>query len=206
MKYSIVFAALSVSGALMLAELAACSNSGNGSTGPSDASLDVIAADTATDGGEAGATDAGCTGVMCNGECIPSGDCHGCSGAPFLCASTGQCAAGCQACSSLKGVAMPIECFACDINHQNPIGTCQQDDAGAYCLSGDYLGQYDGGPGYQCQCGNVSDCPGATQVCVPLGNVDASFCLTCGEATIGPIDGGACRDGGACQENLGRCQ
>jgi len=80
------------------------------------------------------------------------------------------------------------------------------DDAGSYCLSGDYVGQYDGGPGYQCECGDASACPGATQVCVPLGNVDASFCLTCGEATTGSIDGAACRDGGACQENLARCQ
>lgn len=101
---------------------------------------------------------------------------------------------------------MPIECFACDGNHQNPIGTCQPADAGSYCLNGDYVGQYKGGPGYQCGCNDVGSCPGATQVCVPLGNVDAGFCLTCGEATVGQIQGAPCKDGGTCQAVQALCQ
>lgn len=102
---------------------------------------------------------------------------------------------------------MPIECFACDINHANPIGSCQYDDAGSYCLSSDYAGQYGGQTGYLCTCadGGVSSCPGATQVCLPLGNVGQSFCLTCGEATVGAIQGAPCQGGGACQESQAVC-
>jgi hypothetical protein len=157
---------------------------------------------------DTGTPETGCTGVICNGSCTTAGDCRSCSGAPLLCGSTNQCVAGCQACTDPGGIALPIECFACDISGQNPIGTCQYDDAGTYCLSGDYAGQHEGGTGYQCACedADVSTCPGATQVCVPLGTLGHSFCLTCGEPTTGPIDGKPCRDGGTCQEGQALCQ
>ena len=192
---------------LAVAELAACSP-GSSDAGPAaDAGVDGagLDADARVDGADGGDADAACTGVMCNGSCIPATDCRTCPGAPLLCASSGECAAACNACNS-KGNPMPIECFACDSNHENPIGTCQYDDAGSYCLSGDYLGQYLGGNGYQCECSNVTQCPGATQVCVPLGNYDAGFCLTCGESTVGMMQGLPCKDGGACQVNQTACE
>lgn len=154
---------------------------------------------------DAGPPDAGpCTGVLCNGQCLP--DCRSCTGAPLLCGLTGACVSTCAGCQDAGATAMPIECFACDSNHQNPIGTCQPADAGSYCLSGDYLGQYQGGSGYQCGCNEAGACPGATQVCIPLGNYNAEFCLTCGEATIGPIQGAPCKDGGTCQAAQAICQ
>lgn len=163
------------------------------------------------DGGviDSGMPDAGCPGVTCNGVCTTAHDCRSCSGAPLLCGSSGQCVADCQTCVDTGGTALPIECFACDSNGQNPIGSCQYHDAGSYCLSGDYVGQYsDGGIGYQCACvdADVASCPGPTQVCVPLGVAGHSFCLTCGESTIGPIQGQPCRDGGTCQEGQALCQ
>ncbi len=163
--------------------------------------------------GEAGRPDsavpeAGCTGVLCSGACTTASDCRTCNGAPLLCASTGQCVASCQGCKDTSDAAMPIECFACDSNHQDPIGTCQYDDPNLYCLSGDYTGQYQGGSGYQCTCADAgaASCPGATQVCVPLGNVGATFCLTCGEATLASMQGRPCKGGGACQANAAVCQ
>ena len=147
-----------------------------------------------------------CTGVICAGVCLPATDCRGCSGAPLFCGATGTCVGTCAGCQDAREAGLPIACFACDSNHQNPVGTCQPADAGSYCLSGDYLGQYEGGQGYQCDCSDVSECPGPNQVCVPLGNRDAGFCLTCGEATIGPIQGQPCKDGGACEQSLAACQ
>ncbi len=157
---------------------------------------------------ESGMPEASCTGVTCNGSCIAASDCRSCSGAPLLCAATEQCVSDCRGCNDANDAGMPIECFACDSNHANPIGTCQYDDAGSYCLNGDYLGQYQGGSGYQCSCtdAGVGACPGATQVCVPLGNRGESFCLTCGEPTIGVIQGQPCRAGGTCQESQAACQ
>lgn len=227
MRHSFLLGTCLLGGALAPGVLAACglSVSGDGPSG-TDASLvdasEASAPDTSrvetgiTDSGvidsaaEAStldsSTEAGCVGVVCNGACVPASDCRSCSGAPLLCAPEGRCAATCQGCTDTSGTAMPIECFACDSTLLNPIGTCQYDDAGSYCLSGDYMGQYEGGPGYQCSCSSVSACPGATQVCVQLGHQDASFCLTCGEATIGVIQGQPCKGGGACQESTATCQ
>jgi hypothetical protein len=165
-----------------------------------DAGLDGDAGDH-----DAGRPDASCTGVRCGGQCLDARDCRSCVGSPLLCGS-GACVANCADCTDPQGVATPIECFACDSNHANPIGTCQYDDASSYCLSGNYLGQYQSGQGYQCACSNVSECPGATQACVPLGNYDAGFCLTCGESTIGSMQGRPCKDGGTCQVSQALCQ
>ncbi len=217
---------------LGLALFAACgtANKGTGATtdgGAGDAGTDADAAnadvtndvttdaDAANDSGMTDALpdsplDAGdvgpCTGVLCGSQCLQASDCRLCAGAPLLCGSTRACVSVCTDCADTQDAAMPIECFACDSNHQNPIGTCQYADAGAYCLSGDYLGQYQGGQGYQCGCSEAGACPGATQVCVPLGNVGAAFCLTCGEPTVGQIQGAPCKDGGTCQESLALCQ
>jgi hypothetical protein len=155
---------------------------------------------------DAGQADAdSCTGVRCAGQCLDAGDCRSCEGAPLLCGS-GTCMPSCFGCRDSQGVATPIECFACDSNHANPLGTCQYEDAGAYCLSGDYSGSYQGGLGYRCGCNDVSACPGATQVCVPLGSNNAGFCLTCGENTVGLMQGRPCKDGGACQTAQALCQ
>jgi hypothetical protein len=165
------------------------------------------AVEPSPDGGEAeAAAEAGCPGIVCNGTCMTDTDCRSCAGAPLLCPSTGQCMASCQGCSASNGGALPIECFACDRNHANPIGSCQPNDPTAYCLSGDYAGQYQNGTGYRCSCSNGNGCPGATQVCIPLGNYDGGFCLTCGESTVGSMQGVACTGGGSCQASLAACQ
>jgi hypothetical protein len=183
--------------------------------GPADASDGGPGADAKTEAAaetgadaptEAAVEASSCTGVMCAGQCLQAADCRSCTGAPLLCGATGTCVAACASCQDAHDAALPIDCFACDSNHQNPIGTCQPADAGSYCLSGDYLGQYQGGPGYQCGCGTADSCPGATQVCVPLGNRGAAFCLTCGESTVGQIQGQPCKDGGTCQASQALCQ
>ena len=153
---------------------------------------------------DAGPPDAACSGVRCDSQCLDAGDCQSCSGAPLLCGST--CVSSCSSCHDSQGVATPIQCFACDSNHANPIGTCQHDNPGSYCLSGDYSGQYRGGFGYRCSCNTVSACPGSTQACVPLGSSNAGFCLTCGEATVGSMQGLPCKGGGACQPAQAACQ
>jgi hypothetical protein len=218
--------AAAVLGTLLPPTLAACGlalsgdgapvEAGLGEAGLFDGSMDTSVADTSisesgamdsgSDGGEAAVAEAGCTGLLCNGMCLDAGDCRTCTGSPLLCGS--RCVSGCDTCTDPSGGAMPIGCFACDSNHANPIGSCQYDDAGSYCLNGDYQGQYQGGPGYQCLCtdGGVASCPGATQVCVPLGQVGQSFCLTCGEPTIGVIQGQGCKAGGSCQESQAVCQ
>jgi len=177
--------------------------SGDGAVDADTGVADAVAQDAPLD---TGAEASPCTGVICNGQCLPATDCHACSGAPLLCAPTHTCGTSCAGCQDTNGAAMPIDCFACDMNRKNPLGSCGYDDAGAYCLSGDYLGQYGGGDGFQCTCNTVADCPGSTQTCVPLGNLGDKFCLTCGEATIGTIQGLPCKDGGACQESQALCQ
>jgi hypothetical protein len=203
--FGAVFAATA---AAAIAHVTACSLGVSG-TGPSaadagpdnavEASVDEPAAEVAAEAAPA------CNGPMCNGACVTDPDCRSCPGAPLFCSLTGQCVSSCQSCSDPSGP-MPVECFACDSTHKNPIGTCQSQDAGAYCLSGDYSGQYQGGTGYRCGCQDVSGCPGATQVCIVLGNYDAGFCLTCGESTVGAIQGAACKGGGACQTHAAACQ
>ena len=149
----------------------------------SDASQDVDAAD--------GSPDA-CSGVLCNGACV--GSCQSCPGAHVLCKTTGKCAGDCAGC-----VDRPIECFSCDMNHQNPLGTCEPaDDASVYCLSGAYAGTYvDGGAGYHCACDDAGECPGATEVCGAELGIGA-FCLTCGERTYVSMQDAKCSGGGAC--------
>ncbi len=147
-----------------------------------------------------------CSGVICNGTCLAASDCRGCDAGSLLCAPTGQCVSQCAGCTDNANAALPIECFACDSTHQNPLGSCQYDDASSYCLSGDYFGAYaDAEPGYRCDCSEagVSDCPGATQVCVPLGA--ATFCLTCGETTGATLQDQSCNGGGACQSQEHTC-
>jgi hypothetical protein len=193
------------------------SNEGGGADATREADADGGEPDGVTDGpaeadgrndveAEATAEGGSCTGVICAGACLQATDCRSCPGASLLCGATGTCVATCAGCQDSQGAARPIDCFACDSNHQNAIGTCQPADAGSYCLSGDYAGQYQGGPAYQCGCSAVSGCPGPTQVCIPLGNFDAGFCLTCGETTVGQIQGQPCKDGGTCNAAGALCQ
>jgi hypothetical protein len=204
-----LFVGASCAGALLGtgAVFVACSVERNGTgevaeAGAQEAAVADAPADVAADRMETGP----CTGVVCNGQCLGATDCRSCTAAPLLCPSTGACVPQCAACRDSQGTPRPIECFACNSNLQSPIGTCEYDDAGSYCLNGDYLGHYDGDAGYQCGCSDVSSCPGATQVCVPLGNRDASFCLTCGEITLAQIQGQPCKDGGMCQASSATCQ
>jgi hypothetical protein len=143
--------------------------------------------------------DAGCPGLWCNGQCTSAADCRGCSGAPILCRATGTCGADCVSCGD------PVECFVCDINHQNPLGTCEPNDPGSYCLSDNYAGVYlDGGQGYHCGCGTTPDCPGGDQVCLYNVTAATNTCFTCGEAQV-PTQGAMCKSGGHCNVPKAHC-
>ena len=157
----------------------------------------------ASGGGDGDA--APCNGVLCSGSCMPWTDCTQCAGATLLCQPTGVCTSDCSGCTDMQGTALNIQCFVCDSAHMNPFGTCQYDDAGAYCLNGFYAGQYfDGGLGYQCACDEAGACPAGTQVCANNGVAD--FCYTCGQAAAVSLEGGACSGGGTCDPGSHRCQ
>jgi hypothetical protein len=184
-----------------------CKLDSNG-TGPSDDGGDDGDDVTAPEGGTDGPVEsAACaSGLACNGQCIQASDCSSCGGATLLCAATSTCASDCAACSDAQGKAMPIQCYACDENRANPVGTCQPDDATQYCLSGDYTGAISTG-GFRCLCGDggAGDCPGSTQVCAPSpGGVN--LCLTCGEVYVTALDGLACKDGKSCAPAAHACQ
>jgi hypothetical protein len=213
MRLRAVACASGLGGLLALAALQACGLGVNGTDelAPDAASKDGTVEDVVVrDGGDArsdtGAPD-GCSGVTCNGQCMAAPDCQSCPGATLLCGPTKTCMADCAACRDSMNAGLPIQCFACDQNHRNPLGTCQYDDAGAYCLNGFYGGQYVGGAdGFRCACDD-GGCPGMTQVCAPLGTFDAgSFCLTCGETTAATIDGQPCTGGGTCHADQHKCQ
>jgi hypothetical protein len=159
---------------------------------------------------DAGKNDAACSGLLCNGRCIAASDCQSCTGSTLLCAAKRACVSACAGCADSHGVAMPIGCYACDANHENPMGTCQYDDANSFCLSGDYFGAYPGGAAAtRCPCsdGGVGACPGANQVCVPLGlSGGQSFCLACGEVSGANLQGQSCMGGGTCQSGQHVCQ
>jgi len=163
-----------------------------------DGSQDVVDSTAAME-------DVACSGLRCNGQCIDAADCTSCVGATLQCIPQGVCTGDCSACSDLQNTPMPIQCFSCDINHENPIGTCRYDDPSQFCLSGDYVMTYAGGTtGYRCECTDGGICPGATQVCTPLGQ--SMFCLTCGEVTTADLQGQSCQGGGMCQTNTDTCQ
>jgi hypothetical protein len=145
-----------------------------------------------------------CAGVICNGKCTDATDCSSCTGAPLLCASQGTCLSACAKCADEQSNPLPIECYACDSNHQNPVGTCEPADSGSYCLSGDYFAS-GGANVYHCGCdGDAGSCPGASQICVPLGV--GSFCVTCGEPVQGDAASGAvCKGGGTCSPDTHSC-
>lgn len=179
--------------------------------GSSDASTETSVVNEggiAEGGGDAG-TDGSigpCNGVVCNGACLTASDCQSCTGAPLLC--SGRCVTDCATCVDSQNRAMPIDCFACDVNHENPIGSCAYNDTTLYCLSGSYLGSYTGGAaGYHCACGDggASDCPGKTQVCAPTP-AGSTFCVTCGEVYVYDLDGSACKGGGSCAPASASCQ
>jgi hypothetical protein len=149
-----------------------------------------------------------CPGVLCNGACMNASDCSSCAGATLLCASQHACMSGCAACRDSSNAPEPIECFACDSTHANPLGTCEPADASSYCLSGDYFGSYKGGAaGYHCGCpsGDAGQCPGDTQICATIGAV--ALCVTCGEPVPGNPTGKACKEPGTtCNTATHACQ
>lgn len=149
-----------------------------------------------------------CSGVICNGVCMAASDCHACSGAHLLCAPKHTCVEACAGCADSNDAGLPIECFACDSNHANPIGTCQPSDNAKYCLSGSYLNVYSGGAaGYHCGCGDggAADCPGNSQVCArtPGGT---TFCVTCGEVYIYDLTDAGCKGGKSCNPEAAACE
>jgi hypothetical protein len=162
-------------------------------TSPTDAAETGSAADapgeTAADSPPPPPVDAGCkTGVVCDGNCTSASDCAGCGGANLLCQATNTCTSDCTMCP-----ANPIQCFACDMNRLNPIGTCEPDVQGAYCLDENYANIYKGGQGYHCACIFATDCPADTEVCIGIGPPPATLgCFTCGEAFT---DKATCKDG-----------
>ncbi len=145
--------------------------------------------------------DAGCKGVVCNGSCSGMPDCSGCSGANLLCPMTKICTSDCTACQGA-----PIECFACDMTRMNPIGTCQRQDVGSYCLDENYAGAYQGGQGYHCACNTADDCPGDDQVCIGIGSTAPPFgCFTCGEAFTDMATCKAGKGNAMCNEMKASC-
>ena len=160
-----------------------------------DASL---RADADADAGDSGAA---CSGLICNGQCVATDDCTACTGAPLLCAANHACVSACSGCDG-----QPTECFSCDAQHANPIGTCGPASASAYCLDGNYFGSYRGGAGYHCGCsdGGSGSCPGNSQTCVTIGS--APVCVTCGEPVPSGFIAGACKRGGTCSANALTCQ
>jgi hypothetical protein len=179
---------------------------------PGDSSIvDEAAAEASisADAGDASAADADastCPGVTCNGACLGAGDCSSCDGSPLLCGTA--CVSSCNGCvGGTQDASLPIECFACDSNQANPIGSCVANDQTAYCLSGNYAGAYlDGGPGFHCPCGDggASDCPGDTQVCAPTPN-GPTICVTCGEVYVFDLTDAGCKNGSACSPSTATC-
>src|SRR5207302_9310686 len=98
-------------------------------SGALDASIDSPATgdDDASDADVVVIDGGPCFGVVCNGAClVDASSCTSCDGGPLLCASTHACGAACGACPD-----RPIQCFDCDSNRKNPVGTCEPDDASA---------------------------------------------------------------------------
>jgi hypothetical protein len=142
---------------------------------------------------------------MCNGQCIQASDCSSCSGATLLCASTNTCSSDCAACSDAQHKPMPIECYACDENRANPVGTCQYDDSTQYCLNGNYVAAPSGA--FRCACGDAGAgaCPGDTQVCAATFG-GTNLCITCGEVFPQDLTGQACKNGKSCSGATHACQ
>ena len=154
---------------------------------PDAAPIDAVAPDAASD--------AGC--ILCNGACITAPDCATCAGAPLFCATTRSCMADCASCARPPTPPRPIECFRCDINRQNPVGSCEPQDPTVYCLNGSAYGAT-----YHCACGDNVPCPGRSQVCTDIG-VGSMVCATCGEAYSDNFD---CVSGGKCNAAKASCK
>ncbi len=159
--------------------------------------MDAHASADAHEGGAA------CAGVICNGQCTTDVDCSSCAGSPLLCGSQRTCLSACAQCTDDQNNQFPIECFACDAQHQHPLGTCESSDPGSYCLNGNYFAA--GGTSvYHCSCdGDAGSCPGASQICVASGATN--ICLTCGEPVPGSSAGLLCKGGGTCDPDTRAC-
>ena len=100
------------------------------------------------------------------------------------------CVATCTQCTDY-----PIECFACDNNQENPIGSCEPYPT-AYCLTGSYQKSVYAAMARHCDCGMTtpaaaSQCPSQQHVCIPVSESGESteWCVTCGETLTGPAAG-----------------
>ena len=133
-----------------------------------------------------------CDGVLCDGTCLSGGSCATCAAGHALCAATNTCG-DCSSCSGAGGVALPVACYACDAMGENPVGTCEADDVGGYCLSSVYP---NGGTHCPCPEFDVAACPGDNQVCVQVDN-EKPVCVTCGE-TFYATDMAVCQANASC--------
>jgi hypothetical protein len=153
-------------------------------SGAHDAAMivDAVASDgfvvvEASSPSDSGPPSVDCDGVLCNGVCLSGGSCATCAAGHALCAATNTCG-DCSTCAAAGGGAFPIACFSCDSMGQNPVGTCEADDVGGYCLSSVYP---NGGTHCACPDFDVASCPGDNQVCVEV-DTQKPVCVTCGEA------------------------
>jgi hypothetical protein len=171
------------------------------------AMLDAVASDgfvavEAAPPPDGGPPSVDCDGVLCDGVCLNGGSCATCAAGHALCAGSNTCG-DCSSCTGAGGVALPVACFACDSMGENPVGTCQADDVGGYCLSSVYPNG-----GTHCPCPNfdVASCPGDNQVCVQVDD-QKPICVTCGE-TFYATDMAVCQANASCNATASppRCQ
>jgi hypothetical protein len=147
--------------------------------------VDAASSDGAT-------TSVDCAGVLCDGLCLSDHTCATCTAGHALCAATNTCG-DCSDCIESGGVAHPVACYACDSMGQNPVGTCELDDADGYCLDSVYP---NGGTHCPCPDFDVATCPGDNQICVQVDNQEP-VCVTCGE-TYYATDGALCQANASC--------
>ncbi len=135
-----------------------------------------------------------CDGLRCGTGClVATTSCVSCDAGALLCSSSSSCVGDCTACAT-----GPIECYACDQNRQNPVGSCQPDNPSGYCLNGIY-----GGDNLHCSCTTAADCPSPDEVCIPHdpGSIiyPGNGCYTCGEKDSShDTSGQTCGTGHAC--------
>jgi hypothetical protein len=139
--------------------------------------------------------------VRCGGACVAGNDCTSCASGKLFCKALRTCLTTCETCTDLASAPVPIECVACDMQQNNPIGTCEPNAASTFCLSGDYGTAHNGAPGKQCDCSGtmVANCTAGAQTCHTAGSTD--FCSTCGEVGAS-TNGKTCKNGKTCNTGV----
>jgi hypothetical protein len=155
---------------------------------PIDSSVGVV--DSSTDGGVVGVD---CAGVLCDGACLNAATCATCAAGHALCPATNTCG-DCSTCTGGGGTSLSVACYSCDAMGGNPVGTCEADDVGGFCLDSIYP---DGGTHCPCLDFDVTTCPGSNQVCVQV-DTQKPVCVTCGE-TYYATDMAVCQANASCQ-------